>query len=153
MTTLVINLRKDKRNLIRGLMIGIILCLIACLMPVSIIIADELGGYVSEKLIGSSLTGNSEFTIGNAYTNNSLLDIVSGIDASPTHVNASSPVFQLNQLFVLLLMAFLIILLIGTMANGEINIQTIIIAAIAIFLCYAFVAGIQTILNQWLIGS
>lgn len=61
--------------------------------------------------------------------------------------NATNSGQPLNEIIPILLVAFLLILMLGVMAKGELDVYTIIIVAVMIMILIAFLAGIQTTIN------
>jgi len=121
-------------------------------MPATYVFGSELGGYISEKLIGMSGEADSNLVIGGA--SNSLLDIgMSSIEGAPrTHMNEGEGAFRLTALIPLIMMGTLIFILLKVMASGGIDIFTLLIVGILIYVFYAFLPGIQELITGLLGG-
>jgi hypothetical protein len=147
-------LQWKKEKLYRYAMISLFLILILNLIPITLAIADELGGYVSEKLIGRSGVSDSRLVISRSNTSNSFLDIanaaVEGI-VNP-NMNPDSGAYQLNALIPLILMGMFIIMLLGFLATGEFTFASLIAVVVLIYFFYSFLPGIQTMITNLLGG-
>jgi hypothetical protein len=141
-------LQFNDAKLYRIFVISLILVCALLLSPTVKTIADELGGYASEPLINRSGTNNSELVIGGQA--NSLLDIISD---GTNHFHENTAAFQINALIPLVLMAMLIIMLLGVLARGEMNIVALITVVVLIYMFYSIFPSIQEMVNQLLIGG
>ncbi|KKN79301.1 hypothetical protein LCGC14_0340830 [marine sediment metagenome] len=113
-----------------------VLVVFSVLIP-SVVIADGLGGYDTEKLISRDGVADSQLVIGRDGVNNSWLDIAMG----GSHLHEDNPAFQIVSLAPLLYALMLILVLVGLLMH--LSFQTIIIAVIAINVAIAFLTGMQ----------
>ena len=130
--------------------ICLIVLLMMILLPIGIIFGSELGGYITEKLISRNGTDDSQLVIGRGGISGSLLDIVRG--AFPSHMNPDEPAYRLNALIPLVMMGMLVLMLLRIMARGKLNVQELILAAVLIYVFYAFLPGIQELITDLLGG-
>lgn len=147
-------LKGDRTKLYRYAMISLFLVLILNLIPISIAIADELGGYVSEKLIGRSGTDDSRLVIGRAGTNNSYLDIVNAAVEGIVNpnLNPDDAAYQLNTFIPLILMGMFIIMLLVFLASGEFTFASLIIVTVMIYFFYSVLPNIWSMIQALLGG-
>jgi len=96
------------------------------LLQFTVVFADELGGYVSEQLIGMTGVDNSRLVIGSTSAENSLLDIglVQIDDGANPWINPDSGEYQLNMLIPLVLVAMAILVLVGVLSRGEMELYS-----------------------------
>ncbi len=114
----------------------LIVLAIFIILPSIIVVADELGGYMSEQLIGRNGVADSNLLIGREGVNNSFLDIGLSI-ISPT-----SPQGSMISLWEFLFVACALFLLVKQ-AFGKISITQIIVSAILIYVTFALLPGIH----------
>jgi hypothetical protein len=129
----------------------LVIVALVTLMPISIVFASELGGYVSEKLIWSSGTSNSQLVLGNFNTNNSSFDIGTQSDYNPVTIptNTNIGYVALNTIIPLVLMAMFIVYLLAMMVTSKrFGVFEIIIVAVLIYVFYAFLPTIQAIITS-----
>ncbi len=110
--------------------------LFGILVP-GVVIADEIGGYDTEKLIGIIGAADSNLVIGRDGNPNSYLDIAFG----GSHFHPDDPAYVIVSLVPLLYVAMLIIVLLGLFLSW--NIKSILIAVIAIYVASALLPMIQ----------
>jgi positive regulator of sigma E activity len=147
MVSVLQNKNKAYRYLTLVLLFAILLYLF---LPITMVVGSELGGYVSEKLIGGSV--NSQLVIGTSAFDRSLLDVIkSRVELIPSAIIAAN--YNLNYMIPLIMTGMVIIVLLSFMAKSEeITIMSIFIAAIAIYVFWAFLPGIQDLIYS-LLGS
>lgn len=109
-----------------------------CMIWPTFVVADEIGGYDTEKLIGMSGVSPSNLVIGRDGVSNSYLDIAMG----GIHFHEDDPAFQIISLAPLLLIACAILLMVGLFTTG-LSVQTIVTAVVLIYMLVAFITGIQ----------
>ena len=135
-----------------SLWVLLIVCIVS-LFPAGYVVGDELGGYISEKLLSRSGVADSNLVIGGS--SQSELDIgrndVEGIP--PTHMNATDPAYRITNLIPLVLMALFIYILLKVMATQELNVVTLLIIAVGIYTFYALIPGIRETITALLGGS
>jgi len=107
------------------------------------VLASELGGYVSEKLIGRSGVSNSQLVIGG--NSNSLLDIeLNSTEGTPaTHMNPSDPAYRLAAILPTIFVAIAIVLLVGMVLSGTMSLPLLILAVVLIMVGVAGAGAIQ----------
>jgi hypothetical protein len=127
---------------------------IASLLPITATIAQNLGGFVSVKTIGTSLTNNSQLFIGNSNTPNSWLSLgLASEENQPNpYINPNSGEYALNSLIPLVLMGMFILMLLVFLAREEMNVASLIIAVVLIYMFYAFLPQIQMMITGLLGG-
>lgn len=138
----------------KNLLIALVIVALVTLMPITIVVASELGGYVSEKLIGSSGTSNSQLVIGFADSKSNLDIIMGNVEniVNP-YMNPDSSAYKLNQLIPLIFMAMFIVFLLAIMATTKkFGVFELIIVVILIYVFYAFLPSIQGMITG-LIGG
>jgi hypothetical protein len=125
------------------------------LLQFTVVFADELGGYVSEQLIGMTGVDNSRLVIGSTSAENSLLDIglVQIDDGANPWINPDSGEYQLNMLIPLVLVAMAILVLVGVLSRGEMDLGIIIVVVVFLYVLYAFLPSIQGAITAMLGGS
>lgn len=123
------------------------------LSQITLVVGAGLGGYVSEKLISSTSASNSRLIVGLPNTNSELDIILGDIEGyvSP-YMDANSGAFRLTEIIPLVMMGGLLLLLLRMMANSKFNIYMLLVAAILIYVFYAFLPSIQSAING-LIGG
>lgn len=125
------------KRLRRMVLVAMLCMCVFSLAPAAYVAGAELGGYVSEKLIGMTGSADSNVVVGGS--SNSLLDIIRGIEG----MQESDPAYQLNNLIPLIMISLLVFVLFKMIAGGESGTFAIIIVAIGIFVFYAFFPGIR----------
>lgn len=73
MATAVLDIRKTK-----WLLFGCLALLMLAMLPIVQVLASEIGGYISEKLIGRTGVATSELVIGRTGTNGEIIDLGMG---------------------------------------------------------------------------
>lgn len=147
-TALYLNNYDKQRKIVTG---AIILVLIILLMSSIYIVASELGGYVSEKLIDMSGVSNSQLVIDRSNISNSSLDIeMSSTEGTPTtHMNPTDSAYQLALLLPLIAITIIALFAIGGFVTAG-TIGGIVGLMIGIVISLTFMSPIQAALTALL---
>lgn len=134
-----INIERYKRLLLIAIVVTF-----GVLMP-SVAFADlAIGGFDTEKLIGMTGVSDSQLLIGRSTGPLGLFHIAMG----GTHFHEDDPAFQIVSLAPLLYAGMLVFVLVGLFV--KMDLKTIIIGVVAIYLAISLLGGMQTLITDLL---
>ena len=128
----------------------VLLSVLVLLMPNIKVVASELGGYVSEKLIARSGVSNSQLIIGREGVGNSLLDIVLGDVGG--HINPSAPVAPLINTWIVAFAVLAIYTFVRGFLGG-VTVKEIVFAVAFIYVLTALMPGLQIAITRLFVGG
>mgnify|MGYP005850114087 CR=1 FL=1 len=142
-----------QQNKIRWQILFVLLfAFVLLLLPITITFASELGGYVSEKLVGMSGVSDSNLVIGSSGTTQSTFDIIMGNveGVSVTYMNPTDPAYRLVEVLSLIFVAIVILGGLAIIMTGEFGLAGIILYALVILIAVAGLGSIQAALRALL---
>lgn len=127
-------LKRERSKVIPIALLSVCLLL---LVPSAVVFANSIA---SNPAIGFTGVNNPDLTVGMVGISNSERLIDSG---NTNHLNPSSAAFQLGALLPLIFIAAALLMLMKILLSDEVELKTIVIAAVLILIALVFLINIQ----------